>query len=227
MIRSNLIILNRYIPKFKLAMTTRYILFDRDAAKTKLWQRRLGLNHPIAIMTASVETVSADIYGSPANGYGQLDGGIDKIYRTLFPGIQKAVDTALLSYTGKKPLLGVGSALIVPVPNRATKLLLAPTMDLPSKLKTPWNAFWAALAIFYVTSGYSGTVAIPGLGTGTGHLDPDEMITMVSLAWQVSQKIPRTTVYPECDFEISSRLILPESMHERPIPESIRRLIAQ
>jgi O-acetyl-ADP-ribose deacetylase (regulator of RNase III) len=204
-------------------MATRYLLFDHDPAKTKVWQKYLGPNHPITIVTASVDAIPADIYVSPANGYGQLDGGIDKVYRTMFPGIQTAVNDALRPYAQRKPPLGVGSALIVSIPNRATQLLLAPTMDLPTKLKTSWNAFWAALAIFTVTSTYRGTIAIPGLGTGTGHLEAKEMIQMVELAWRLSQHGRYEDLYTEGEYVSGSRLMLPDSQHDQPMTESMRQ----
>jgi O-acetyl-ADP-ribose deacetylase (regulator of RNase III) len=204
-------------------MTARYVLFDHDPAKTKVWQKYLGPNHPITIVTASVEAISSDLYVSPANGYGQLDGGIDKIYRTMFPGIQTAVNAALRPYAQRKPPLGVGSALIVSIPNRAAQLLLAPTMDFPTKLKTPWNAFWAALAIFTVTSTHRGTIAIPGLGTGTGHLEAKEMIQMVELAWRLSQHGRCEELYPDGEYVSGSRVILPTSKHDQAITESMRQ----
>lgn len=206
-------------------MTTRYILFDHDPAKTKIWSKRLGSDHPISVMTTSVDAIQADIYVSPANGYGQLDGGIDKVYRTMFPGIQKSVDAALKPYASRKPMLGVGSALIVPVPNRSNRLLLAPTMDLPTRLKTPWNAFWAALAIFVSTARITGIIAIPGLGTGTGGLDADEMIEMIKLAWELTSRVSGSEIHPGADWVSGSRLILINSLHEQPIPERIRALI--
>ncbi len=114
---------------------------------------------------------------------------------------------------------------MVDVPNRDTKLLLTPTMDLPSRLKTPWNSFWSALAIFYVTKDIGGTVAIPGLGTGTCHIDPEEMIEMVMLAWRISQEIPIEQVYPMYEYVPGIHLILPRSLHETPLTENIRHLL--
>ena len=206
-------------------MTTRYILFDISTTNTKIWAKRLGEKHPISVSCSSVDDVTADIYVSPSNGAGQLDGGIDKVYRTMFPGIQSVTNKALSIYKGRTPLLGVGSCLLVDVPNRETKLLLAPTMDIPSKLKNPWNSFWSALAIFYLTKDLGGTVAIPGLGTGTGHISPEDMIQMVILAWRVSRQISMDRIYPIYEYTPGDGLILSQSLHEQPIPENIRLLI--
>ena len=98
-------------------------------------------------------------------------------------------------------------------------------MDLPGKLKTPWNSFWSALAIFYVTKDLGGIVAIPGLGTGTGHIDPEEMIEMVMLAWRIAQEIPIEQVYPVYEYIPRDCLILPQSLHETPLTEDIRQII--
>ena len=90
-------------------MTTRYILFDINTTNIKIWSKRLGKKYPLDVICSSVDDVTTDIYVSPANGAGQLDGGIDKIYRTMFPGIQPVVNKALSIYKGRIPLLGVGS----------------------------------------------------------------------------------------------------------------------
>ncbi len=57
----------------------RYILFDINEKYTKLWCKRMG-HYPIDVKCCSVTEIDADIYVSPANGYGQLDGGIDKVF---------------------------------------------------------------------------------------------------------------------------------------------------
>lgn len=196
----------------------RYILFDINEKNTKAWEKKLRKDLPIKVQTVNVKDIHADIFISPANGYGQLDGGIDKIYRSMFPNIQREVNSALLPYKDKIPNLGVGSGLIVQVLDRKIKLLLAPTMDLPSKLNNPWNAYWAALAIFYLTKDFDGIIAIPGLGTGTGHISPKDMAEMINLAWNTSERFTPQEAFPEATFMPSDRLILPKSLHEEPIP---------
>jgi O-acetyl-ADP-ribose deacetylase (regulator of RNase III) len=85
-------------------MPARYILFDIQNAYTKIWAKRM-VGYPIEVKCASVTDIVADVYVSPANGYGQLDGGIDKVYRTMFPGIQAEVNQALSTYKGRTPLI--------------------------------------------------------------------------------------------------------------------------
>ena len=209
-------------------MPTKYILFDIDNSKTKVWKRLLNDKIAIDVVCTSVCDIKADIYVSPANSYGQLDGGIDKVYRTMFPGIQYAVNDRLKIYRNRRPPIGVGSALLIEIPNRNCRLLLAPTMELPGKLKTPWNSFWSALVIFYLTKDFDGTVAIPGLGTGTGHISSEEMIEMVMLAYKVSQNIDMDKTY-KSPFEYipKSHLIISQSLHEVPIPHHLRNIIQQ
>jgi len=205
-------------------MAVKYILFDIDNSKTKVWKKHLH-NIPIDVICSSVTEIKADIYVSPANGYGQLDGGIDKIYRTMFPGIQNTVNEHLKSYKERKPPVGVGSALLIKIPERNSQLLLAPTMELPGKLKTSWNCFWAALAIFYLTKDFNGTVAIPGLGTGTGHIEAKEMIDMFVLAYKISQKLEIDKVY-NIPYEYNkSSLILSQSLNEQAIPVILQNII--
>lgn len=209
-------------------MPTKYILFDIDNSKTKVWKRLLSDKIVIDVVCASVCDIKADIYVSPANSYGQLDGGIDKVYRTMFHGIQYAVNDRLKIYKNNKPPIGVGSALLIEILNRNCRLLLAPTMELPGKLKTPWNSFWSALAIFYLTKDFDGTVAIPGLGTGTGHISSEEMIEMVMLAYKVSQCVDFNSAYEvPLEYSANSYLIVSQSLHEVPISQHLRNIIKQ
>lgn len=203
-------------------MPARYILFDINSAYTKVWTRHLG-DYPWEVRNASITDVQADIYVSPANGHGQLDGGIDKLFPKMFPGIQGIVNTELSIYKSRKPPLGVGSCLLVSIPQRKSKLLLAPTMDLPSKLKHPWNAFWSCLCVFYLTKDLDVTVAIPGMGTGTGHIEPDDMLKMMQWAWRVATTRPIEEVYGAIcpngiDYVPGRQLILPFSLNERAVP---------
>lgn len=193
----------------------KYILFDIDNSKTKIWKKQLVNLSEIEVICKSVIDIKADIYVSPANGYGQLDGGIDKVYRQMFPNIQSIVNEQLKSFKGRKPPLGVGSALLINIPDRECQLLLAPTMELPGKLKTSWNCFWTALAVFHLTKNFDGTVAIPGLGTGTGHIDADDFIEMFILAYKVFKNIPIKDVYNVPYEYTKTSLILSQSLSEQ------------
>lgn len=212
---------------------TKYIFFDINDNYIKTWNKRLSneKNIPFTTSCINLKDIKANYYISPANGFGQLDGGIDKIYRNIYPGLQNEVNNKLSPYKHLKPHIGVGSAIIVDIPNRKNKLILAPTMDHPSKLDGPWNCFWSSLAIFYLVSRLNNTednvIAIPGLCTGTGHIDAKEMMDMCVLAYKVSNKhsledflriyLPdiNSTTYN------SRELILSKSLHERAIPANI------
>lgn len=66
-------------------MTTHYTLFDINTTNTKIWSKRLGKKYPLDVICDAVNNITADVYVSPANGACQLDGGIDKVYRAMFP----------------------------------------------------------------------------------------------------------------------------------------------
>lgn len=160
------------------------VFFDISKEHVRAHQKILQNHIPNSqFILEDVRKIDADIYVSPANSYGYMDGGIDKVYSEMFPNIQKIVQdeidkisTAKTRYG--KPFLPVGSALIVPLPNKKY-MIVAPTMDFPRDIrKMPHYIYYAMVAILKVCQCYGfndkTVVAIPGLGTLTGRLEPEE-----------------------------------------------------
>jgi len=128
----------------------------------------------------SIFDIQADAYVSPANSFGFMDGGIDALYMQQFPGIEKTVQTTITKKWGGE--LPVGTALLAPTGvDMPPWLIVAPTMRVPMRLSPDSvNAHLAARAVFQLIQGPGDlagplrirTVAMPGLGTGCGGMNP-------------------------------------------------------
>lgn len=122
-----------------------------------------------------------DVLVSPANSHGYMDGGIDNVYRAIFPYVESNVKKAIaslgiLSERGD-PVLPVGSAMLVETgptaygPIHTRVLACVPTMFYPSVVRNVNQVYDAMFALLQLTQ--PGLVyAIPCLGTGVGSLDP-------------------------------------------------------
>jgi O-acetyl-ADP-ribose deacetylase (regulator of RNase III) len=182
----------------------KYIFFDISKKNIDRYKNVLGglsqltdEKFSIEFVVNDVKNVDADVYISPANSYGWMDGGIDKIYTEIFPGIQQTVQEEITRYfnqriyefdRGKlgKPYLPVGHALIVHT-NRMDKFLIcAPTMTTPMNIiDQVENVCLAMDAILGITNKFKDSVcvAIPCMGTGVGGLDPDNSARMILKAF--------------------------------------------
>ena len=136
----------------------------------------------IKVINIDAETLinnhKIDFIVSPANSFGFMNGGIDKIYRNIFPNIQKTVQNKIkrigLTTNSGRYYLPIGSAITVPTFNvKCNKLICAPTMFLPGNIQRTNNVKYCFMAIMFIANNnLNNTVAVPGLGTGIGMLNP-------------------------------------------------------
>lgn len=125
---------------------------------------------------------------SPANSFGFMDGGIDKVYMDIFPNIQNTVQNKLSMFNIKdkngRNYFPIGSAITVQTHNnKCPYLISAPTMFMPGSITNTDNVHAAFLAILYVASNNPNvTIACPGLGTGVGQMNPKDVIDQMELA---------------------------------------------
>ena len=140
-------------------------------------------------------------YVNPANCFGSMGGGIDKVYsREMFYGINKVVmdrvkklDTKIklersfddLYKNVEYHILPIGSAIITSLEDyekyKTCFLITAPTMIYPMDIKGTDNAYKAFLACLTSVSDYNKQhnnvikkIICPGLGTGVGNVDGKE-----------------------------------------------------
>ncbi len=138
------------------------------------WDRVFFDTSDVEIEHGNILDFAEDTIVSPANSYGYMDGGIDKVYRDHFGiEIEKSVQDAIRK-TGET-YLPVGSAVIVNTNNlRVPLMIVAPTMFLPEAVK-PQNCFFAMSAILNIYTKHKKKIEniyCPGLGTGVGQVEP-------------------------------------------------------
>ncbi|WP_326956350.1 macro domain-containing protein [Amycolatopsis sp. NBC_01286] len=153
-----------------------------------------SLGGRIRVHRGSVLDVLAQAVVSPANSYGRMRGGIDAVYARAFPGVEQSVRSAVLAFHGGE--LPIGEAVIVPTGEAGPAWLIsAPTMREPGEVlpADTVHPYLAARAVFLkwrdgvlddgpVREAVE-TIAMPGLGTGIGGVDPATCARQVAAAW--------------------------------------------
>ncbi len=156
------------------------------------WRDRIGSR-----LAATVRVVEGDILSlgvaavvSPANSFGFMDGGLDGVYTRCFgPQLQQRLQRMIREQAGGELL--VGQALLVETGHPHIRWCIsAPTMRVPTLLDTPLPAYLATrAAVRCALDAGLESVAIPGMGTGTGGLAPRE--AAAAMLWGI-----RDTLYP-------------------------------
>lgn len=163
------------------------VLTAVDGPLSAAWQRWCGDLRCVEIHQGSIFDVACDAVVSPANSFGFMDGGIDRLYTEFFGATaQDRVQACIRSCHGGELL--VGQADIVPTGHgRIPYLIAAPTMRVPEALGRSVHPYLAARAVLLLVLGgrfscgeLAGQpvaervqrVAFPGLGTGVGRVSP-------------------------------------------------------
>lgn len=121
---------------------------------------------------------------SPANCFGNMDGGIDRVYVDFFgQEIQWRVQELIeREPTGR---LRIGLARLVQTGHeRIPFMIVAPTMEVPQPIPAA-NVFFAMAAVLRLAdeSPELTEVFVPGLGTGVGHVDPADAALEMEAAY--------------------------------------------
>ncbi|MEZ4648183.1 MAG: macro domain-containing protein [Candidatus Eisenbacteria bacterium] len=172
---------DRHIP----AETPEIVLAAIDTSILAAW-RELGSDMPwVRTHNGSIVQVECDAVVSPSNSFGFLDGGIDLIYSHHFGWHVQDRLQELIREKHDGELL-VGRAEIVSTGHESIPYLIsAPTMRVPQPLGESVHPYLAARAVLllwrdgtFPEGEHAGrpvrevvhTIAIPGLGTGTGRV---------------------------------------------------------
>ncbi len=144
----------------------------------KAWGKHFSKVENVSIVKEDICQVDCDAIVSPANSFGFMDGGLDYYLSERFGwNLQEELQT-LIANRPMKELL-IGEALIIPTKDKKVPWLIsAPTMRVPMVLRQSVNAYLAMKAILTVALSHKTqpaieSIAIPGLGTGCGALDPE------------------------------------------------------
>ncbi|MCA1281755.1 macro domain-containing protein [Saccharopolyspora sp. 7B] len=173
----------------------RLVLCALDEPLTAAWRTVAADRDNLEVHQGSVLDLRVDAVVSPANSYGWMRGGVDALYSRAFPNVEESVRSAVLAYHGGE--LPVGEALLVPTGSPCPAWLVSsPTMRqpgevLPADTVHPYLAARAVLRLWAAGVLENGmrvrdvvrTIALPGLGTGVGGVDPRLCAHQVAAAW--------------------------------------------
>lgn len=127
-----------------------------------------------------------DAVVSPANSFGFMDGGIDLLYSmNMGWHLQNNLQKKIFEEFNGELLVGQGTT----IPTGSTKfwpnLIVAPTMRVPIRLKGTPNVYLAAKAMFLeAKKNPNWTIVCPGLGTGTGGVNPKDCAIRMRMAYE-------------------------------------------
>lgn len=148
-----------------------------DSRLARAWRQAL----PQEFGPAAVQVIEGDILSlpvdavvSPANSFGFMDGGLDALYTRFFgPQLQERLQRMIREQADGELL--VGQALPVETGHaRIPWCISAPTMRVPRRLESVEPAYLATrAAVRCALAAGVASMAIPGMGTGTGGLPPE------------------------------------------------------
>jgi O-acetyl-ADP-ribose deacetylase (regulator of RNase III) len=145
----------------------------------------------VEVVEGNLLDLACDAILSPANSFGDMGGGIDKVIDDFHKGeAQRRVRAAIAEqFFGELP---VGAALVVEVPGpRFPFVVAAPTMRVPGVVSGTINAYLSMRAALVAVLRYNATggrvirsLAIPGLGTGVGGIPHAEAAEQMRVAYE-------------------------------------------
>jgi O-acetyl-ADP-ribose deacetylase (regulator of RNase III) len=162
-------------------MNTKIVLVDVNTKVVRAFRDAFEGARNVEVVSGSLLTQKVDAWVSPTNSLGNMDGGLDALIRArLGVRIQARVKAEIASQFGG--FLPVGSAVCVPTGRMYPSYLIStPTMTQTSQnISATLNTALACCAAFqavahqnrYHAAGIR-SVAVPGLGTGTGRVTPE------------------------------------------------------
>ncbi len=165
-------------------------LCDINADIVVAWAREFEGYGAVEIIEGSLLETDGPALVCPANSFGDMGGGLDKIVDDYFGGAAQIALMATIreQFWGELP---VGVAVVVPMENRRFPFLIAaPTMRIPGSIEGTINAYLAMRAVLVAIRRHNQNgeqpihgVAISGLGTGVGGLGATECAEQMRMAY--------------------------------------------
>lgn len=167
-----------------------YHLRDRGSELAAAWQQHFaGINEVISV-AGDIFGVAVDAVVSPANCFGIMNGGIDRIYSERFGWHVQDKLRKLISrdWDGELP---IGLALVVETgASDIPYLISAPTLRAPVNISQTLNSYLSFRAVLRAVRkhndlrpGSISRVACPGMGTGTGDMPAGICAKQMRAAW--------------------------------------------
>lgn len=175
-------------------MLEKIYLIDQSPALIAAWQQAFADQPTVDILCDDYFAQPADAMVSPANSFGIMDGGLDRVirYELGFAVEQRVQQRIQDDYHGELP---VGSAVIVSTDHAQWPwLIAAPTMRVPEDVSHTLNAYLAFRAVLLAIKHHNQTqtpilsLVCAGLGTGIGGLIAQQCATQMKEAFDQYQQ---------------------------------------
>lgn len=179
--------------------TPRIILAALDPHLARAWGAECAPLPGVAIHSGSILDLSVDAIVSPANSFGFMDGGIDLAYVGRFGWeVQDRLQSAIRELHHGELLVGMAE-IVETGDEQIPFLVAAPTMRVPQPVVDTVHPYLAARAVFLLWKHGSfrqgihkgrtvreriATIAMPGLGTGTGLVSAESCAFQVRTAFE-------------------------------------------
>lgn len=167
-------------------MQLEVLLVDHWTPLVAAWERAFEDVDAVRVVEGDFFAHPADAMVSPANSFGVMDGGLDRVIRERlgFP-VERAVQQRILErHHGELP---IGQAEIVATGSSDwPRLIVAPTMRVPESVAQTLNPYLAFRAILLAARAHAPpirSIVCPGLGTGIGGMDAERCAVQMRMAW--------------------------------------------
>lgn len=152
------------------------ILSGLDSRLLDAWMQFFSNEENVSVVKTDITRIECDAVVSPANSFGFMDGGLDHALSERFGwDIEKKLQKIIKELPEGELLIGQ-AILLETGDNLVPYLISAPTMRVPSNfnIDTSVNAYLAMKAILIKAKNEKkiSSVAIPGLCTGVGRMQP-------------------------------------------------------
>lgn len=153
-----------------------YQLIDINPELVNAWNSFFSGEDHVSVSNGDLTQVNCDAIVSPANSFGFMDGGVDyAISERLGWDLQEELQKRIKALPEGELL--VGKTLVLDTGDPSIPFLIsAPTMRVPMSfnIATSVNAYLAMKAILIAAKDHPKihSVAIPGLCTGVGRMEP-------------------------------------------------------
>lgn len=152
------------------------ILADFSDKLIESWNEVFGGEDDVVISQGDITQLSCDAIVSPANSFGFMDGGLDEALSERFGWDLEKKLQSIIRQLPEGELL-VGQSILLDTGDPVIPFLIsAPTMRIPTNfnIDTSVNAYLAMKAILIRAKNDERiqSVAIPGLCTGVGRMQP-------------------------------------------------------
>lgn len=161
------------------------------------------LNWPYGTDIAQGDVFGDTVCGaivSPANSFGFMGGGLDKVLAERWPDLEERVQKRIAEeYDDELP---VGQAFMIDTGDREGwygHVVVAPTMRVPGELMAgSVNVYLAMRAVHLVVRRFNeaskdmklGSVMVTGLGTGVGGMPPETAALQMLCGWKQGGEFP-------------------------------------